>query len=437
MRAILTAKAVYLAYSFVSSLLFALCFTAFTLYRVQIVGLSPFELVLVGTVLELTCFVFEVPTGVLADTRSRRLSVMCGTLLLGLGFTLEGLFPILAAVLVAQVVSGIGYTFLSGALEAWIADESGEPDLGPLFMRATQYGQVGGLLGIALSALVGSLNLQLPMFLGGVGFLLLTVFLLLAMPEKHFHPLPTGDRSSWNAMGDTLKSGLQRVRQSLFLKVLMGVALFWGASSEAYDRLSGAHLLELGFPQSILGLEGLTPVLWLSALSVLEMVLGFATTQLLSRFNLEQQVWRRVWPLSWPNFATSRVWPLLWATLGLVAGMLTFALSSSFILALVGFQVMGLMRLIHGPLSSAFIQHGLESRTRATVLSLHSQFDALGQMLGGPLLGLLAARASLSVALLVGALLLLPALGLYLHPALRLGTLEGELEGGEAALELG
>ena len=52
-------------------------------------------------------------------------------------------------------------------------------------------------------------------------------------------------------------------------------------------------------------------------------------------------------------------------------------------------------------------------------LSLHSQVDALGQMLGGPLLGLLATRASLGVALLVGALLLLPALGLYLHPALR------------------
>jgi len=398
MRMSLSARTVYLAFCSISSLLFALCFTAFTLYRVQVVGLSPFELVLVGTLLELTCFVFEVPTGVLADTRSRRLSVVWGTTLLGVGFMLEGLFPVLSAVLVAQVVSGIGYTFLSGALEAWIADESGESNLSSLFMRATTYGQVGGLLGIALSALLGSFNLQLPMLVGGLGFLLLTVFLILYMSEKHFQPTPTGDRSSWSQMGEILKSGLERVRRSPFLKVLMGVALFWGAASEAYDRLNGAHLLELGFPRSWLGLEGWTPVMWFSALSVLGMVLGFVTIQLLSRLALERRFERQVWPL-------------VWLTLGLVMGMLTFALSESFIWAVVSFQVVGLMRLIHGPLSSAFIQHGLESRTRATVLSLHSQFDALGQMLGGPLLGLLATRASLGLALLVGALLLLPALG--------------------------
>ncbi|MBC7645916.1 MAG: hypothetical protein H7095_02225 [Pseudopedobacter sp.] len=141
----LGARTVYLAFSFVSSLLFALCFTAFTLYRVEKVGLSPLELVLVGTLLELTCFLFEVPTGVLADTRSRRLSVIWGTLLLGPGFMLEGIFPVLAAVLVAQVISVLSLHSQVDALGQML----GGPLLGLLATRAS--------LGVAL--LVGALLL--------------------------------------------------------------------------------------------------------------------------------------------------------------------------------------------------------------------------------------------------------------------------------------
>ncbi len=403
----LPARGVYLAFCFVTSLLFATCFTAFTLYRVQVAGLSLTALVLVGTVLELTCFVFEVPTGLLADTRSRRLSVLCGTLLLGLGFALEGAFPLLGAVLLAQVISGIGYTFLSGALEAWIADESGEADLTPLFVKATQMGQMGGLLGVALSAGLGSLNLQFPMLFGGLGFVLLTLWLTQYMPERHFKPTPSFERSSWGQMTETLRSGLTLVRRSPFLLLLMGVALFWGASSEAYDRLNGAKLLEVGFP----GLWNWTPVVWFSALSVLGLLLGWLTTTVLGRFI---------------TTLDRRAWPLLWLSLGLILSMVAFALSSSFVAVLVSAQVVGLLRLIHGPLSSAFIQRGLESRTRATVLSLHSQADALGQMLGGPLLGLLATRFSLTCALVAGALFLLPVLALYLRVDSKQTSLEGQ-----------
>src|SRR6476469_9881087 len=94
-------------------------FTLAAVYRLQTVGLDPLQLVLVGTVLEASCFVFEIPTGVVADTFSRRLSVIIGVVLLGGGELIEGAIPAFAAVLLAQVVAGLGYTFLSGATEAW------------------------------------------------------------------------------------------------------------------------------------------------------------------------------------------------------------------------------------------------------------------------------------------------------------------------------
>ena len=100
-----------------TSFLLVLAFTLSQVYYVTVVGLSPLQMVLVGTVLEATCFLFEIPTGIVADLYSRRLSVVIGVTLLGAGMLLQGLVPTFAAVLVAQVVWGTGSTFLSGADE--------------------------------------------------------------------------------------------------------------------------------------------------------------------------------------------------------------------------------------------------------------------------------------------------------------------------------
>src|SRR3989338_5885475 len=113
---------VYLTIRFFSALLFSVIVTVNLVYQATVVGLNPLQLVLVGTMLEVITFIFEVPTGIVADVYSRKLSVMIGLLLIGLGFTVEGLFPFFSAVLIAQVIWGIGFTFVSGAREAWIAD---------------------------------------------------------------------------------------------------------------------------------------------------------------------------------------------------------------------------------------------------------------------------------------------------------------------------
>src|SRR4030042_2667935 len=106
---------VYSALRFTSALLFSVIVTVNLVYQATVVGLNPLQLVLVGTMLETVSFLFEVPTGIVADVYSRKLSVIIGLLLIGLGFTVEGLFPFFSAVLIAQVIWGIGFTFVSGA----------------------------------------------------------------------------------------------------------------------------------------------------------------------------------------------------------------------------------------------------------------------------------------------------------------------------------
>jgi hypothetical protein len=49
----------------------------------------------------------------------RRLSIVIGTILIGLGFIIEGSVPIFRMIVLGQVLWGIGYTFTSGATQAW------------------------------------------------------------------------------------------------------------------------------------------------------------------------------------------------------------------------------------------------------------------------------------------------------------------------------
>src|ERR1700730_13308653 len=144
----LKAYTFYLLFSGISAFATCCIFSINMVYQIETVKLSPLQLVLVGTTLESACFLCQVPTGVLADLYSRRMAVIVGVFLTGLGFLIEGLFPTFTMVLRAQVIWGVGATFTSGAEEAWVADEIGEADMARAFMRGSQISQVASLLAI-------------------------------------------------------------------------------------------------------------------------------------------------------------------------------------------------------------------------------------------------------------------------------------------------
>ena len=122
----LSSYSVYLILSGATAFFFTVFGTLSSVYRIQTAGLNPFQLVLIGTVLELSVFTFEVPTGVVADLYSRRRSVIIGMFLIGAGFVLEGLFPIFATMLLAQVIWGVGATFESGAKKPGLPTNSAQ-----------------------------------------------------------------------------------------------------------------------------------------------------------------------------------------------------------------------------------------------------------------------------------------------------------------------
>jgi MFS transporter, DHA3 family, tetracycline resistance protein len=388
---------VFLAMEGASALFWSLMVTLNMVYQVTVVKLDPLQLVLVGTVLETVVFVCEIPTGVVADVYSRRLSIIIGLVLIGVGFTLEGTVPRFGAVLMAQVLWGFGYTFTSGATEAWIADEVGDERASVAFVRGAQVGQIGAIIGIVASVALGSINVRLPIILGGVAYMLLGVALIAVMPEHGFTPVPPEERESWRGMFRTFGAGLRLVRGRAVLLVVMGVALFTGLASEGFDRLWTAHLLDqFTFP----AWSGLDPVIWFGILGVVTMLFSLVTTEI---------VRRRVDV----NDARAVLRTLLVSHALIVVAMFIFGSVTGFGLAIIAYLTVRVMHGVSGPIFTAWINPHIDSNVRATVFSMSGQVNAIGQIAGGPGVGLIGRDVSVRAALLTSAGLLVPVLGLF------------------------
>jgi MFS transporter, DHA3 family, tetracycline resistance protein len=140
----------YLFYVGGTAFLYSMVFTVMLFYYAEGVGMNPLQLVLTGTALEIGILFFEVPTGVVADMYSRRLSIIIGVFIIGLGFLLTAI-PNVALILFAQALWGFGFTFTSGATDAWITDEIGETAANQAFVSGTRVSLLGALLGVVPS----------------------------------------------------------------------------------------------------------------------------------------------------------------------------------------------------------------------------------------------------------------------------------------------
>ncbi|MFL5758152.1 MAG: MFS transporter [Thermomicrobiales bacterium] len=378
---------------------FALFFTVQLIYQVTVVGLNPFQMVLVGTVLEITCFSFEVPTGIVADVYSRRLSILIGVALIGCAYILEGAIPQFWAALGGQVFWGVGYTFTSGAIQAWITDEIGEAAVGPVFLRGGQMWLVGGLVGTLLSVVLGVINIQLPMVLAGVGMIALTAAFSLLMPETHMRLTPPAERSTFGHMIATGREGFRLAMARPVVKVIILISLVTGLAAEAWDRLYIPSVIDrFDFP-TVFGTD--SPVFWFGMSAVIGALLGLAVSEIFKRTN----------PEALGAGVPARL--LAGCSAIQVAAIIIFTISGNLWLAFGMLWVRTVVRSVSEPVETAWLNRHLDSSTRATVGSMTGQANSIGQAVGGPALGWVGNMVSIQAALLGSALVLSPTIALY------------------------
>lgn len=385
----------YLLMRAVAAFGFGVTFGINMVYQVAMVGLNPLQLVLVGTTLELATFIFEIPTGVLADVYSRRLSVIIGYGIIGIGFFVESI-PTFTMVLLSQLIWGFGYTFISGASDAWIVDEIGNEKANKAFVQAQRISIISGFLALWVSIGLGMIRLNLPHWIGGSTLIVLSLILFIIMPEDGFTAVPKEERETWRDLFKTLGEGIKLIRARQILALIVGSSLLIGLFSEGWDRLQTAHLLSnFGLPDASASFETL---ILFGVIGSVGSILAFAGNSWLRKRNLQ----------SHEELSTGLM--VTYAVMGL--SVITFAWAGNIILALTALWVMGAARSVSHPLFTAWINNHIDSKVRATVLSVASQADAFGQIAGGPPVGYIGILTGIRVAITVSGMILLPAVWL-------------------------
>ncbi|MDA0815262.1 MAG: MFS transporter [Chloroflexi bacterium] len=369
-------------------------FGMYALYVVRDVGLTPFQLLLAGLVLEASVVIFEIPTGILADAVSRRLSVIVGTFITGIGWAVMGFFPSFEGILLGECLWGFGYTFMSGAVDAWLADEIGEDEAARIYPQAAQWRQVAVIAGVLSSILIGLLDLRLPFIVGGVGQILLAGIYACSMTEANWRPAARDGASPLAGLRRIAVEAFVEGRRKPIVRAAVGVALLYGAAEEVFYRLSAFHLFsDIGVP------NGLNEVAVFGGIALSGHVGALAVITLGRRITADGS-----------SRSAARVLGALY--LMCVAGPLAIVLSQDFGVAAVLVSVTLAVMASEPPFFTMWVNRGLDSRTRATILSGVGQANSLGQVCAALVFGVIASVVGVPLALTLGALIVLPAIAM-------------------------
>ena len=336
---------------------------------------------------------FEVPTGVVADTWGRRASYLLGsvtlaasTVLYWLAWQTEAPFWAWA---VTSVLLGLGFTFFSGATEAWLVDAlkftGFKGNLESVFAKGQIVGGVAMLSGSVLGGLVAQwTNLGVPYLLRGLALLVTFVVAFLYMRDWGFVPKP--GKHPVREMGQVVRGSMRYGLGNRPVRWMMLAAPFtFGVGIYAFYAMQ-PYLLELYGDEQAYSIAGLAAAIIAGA----QIAGGMVAPQVRRLFR-------------------NRTSALL-AGLVIEVGLLTLlGLATAFWVAVGLLVLWGLTAAASLPIRQAYINGLIPSEQRATVLSFDNLLGSSGGVVIQPALGKVADAASYATSYLVGAGIVLAA----------------------------
>jgi DHA3 family tetracycline resistance protein-like MFS transporter len=384
-----------------------LIFTSIWALYFSVMQLSLVEVSLIFIVVTVSNLVLEVPTGIIADVYSRRLSVIMGGVFIGLAYVLMGAFPIFVIALIGAFIEAIGDTCVSGALQAWITDEVGADKVGDVLLRGGQVAVPAHWTGVAGSIILAALfNYQVPIVLGGMLWFVLTLFLIVFMPETNFKRAMSTSRgflvTHARDARATFANGVHLVRDSRLLTMLFAAQFLRSAFADSFYKFSRALVLQ-GFT---------LPVITLPLIGTLKDNLWFGLMEVLQGlfFLVGAEVVRRLFRLDKAG-VSARV--LLVFHIIMLAALFVFAFTGNFALAIAAWLIVNGFQDLSNPISDSWLNQNVSSDVRATVLSMSSQTGMLGAMGSSTALSAFGDHFGVRSALALSGVLLLPLLLIY------------------------
>lgn len=381
----MTVERAYLRYSFVDSLCFRGYWLVLSVYLVVVADLSPFQLVFLGTAMEASVMVAEIPTGVMADTISRKWSVVVSCVVSGGAMVVTGFVEAFGALVALQVLWGVGITFASGADVAWATDELADASgTDRMLTRAARRRQAGAALGmVAFGMLAWATSLGTAITVAGVGTMLLGAFVAGVFTEHHF----TRTREDRLAEAVSIfRRGVALVRADRQILLVFAATVLVNSGAEAFDRLTDRRLIDLGFPSDP------DPIVWFTVLGVATLTIGWAALRI-----VETRV---------HGEGSARLLYIAGCVAGVV-GLVLLAHAPNDTVGIVGVLfVSGIAWTVIRTVSVIWVNQRATSDVRATLQSFLTQVESSGEIVGGITLGIVAQSSSITVALTCSAALL-------------------------------
>ena len=329
---------------------------------------------------------FEVPTGIVADTLGRRISYLMGSATLFVS-TLLYLWmwqthgPFWAWAVISMLL-GLGFTFFSGATEAWLVDGLNYAKYKGTLESAFAKGQIAGgaamLTGtFAGGAIAQATSLGVPYILRAVMLGLTFLVALISMRDVGF--IPRRGTSVWKKMRSILKSSLDNGFRNPPVRWLMLSAPFAGGVGIYAFYAMQPYLLELYGSESY-AIAGLAAAI-------------VAGTQIIGGYIVPyvRKVFKR------------RTSFLLFGTVMSGAALALIGLTSRFWVALTLLGTWAIVFAATMPIRQAFINGLIPSEQRATVLSSDNLLSSSGGVVVQPVLGRVADAWSYPTSYVVGA----------------------------------
>ncbi|MGW4944615.1 MFS transporter [Actinoplanes sp. NPDC004185] len=334
-------------------------------------GLTNFQAFAANAFFTAGMVLFEVPTGIVADSWGRRASYLLGTVTLAATTVLyvwlwrvDGPFWAWA---VSSALIGLGFTFFSGATEAWLVDALAATgytgSLDRVFARGQVFMGIGMLVGAGGGGYLAQVaGLGAPYLLRAGVLVVVLVVAALLMHDLGFTPARGGNYRTEvrRIAAQSVEYGL-RVRPVRWL--MLAAPCTGGAMIYVHYALQ-PYLLELWGDETAYGIVGLSAAL----LAAAQIVGGLVAPAL-----------RRVF---------ARRTSMLLVTLGLsVLAVLLIALIPNFWVVLALVVAWGLLSAAGQPVRQAYLNGMIPSQQRATILSFDSLMASTGGVVAQPALG--------------------------------------------------
>jgi len=357
-------------------------------------GLDIFGVFIANAAFTAGSMIFEIPTGVLADTHGRRLSFLLSVLILfatTLAYVAVARFDggLLAFSLVS-IVMGLGFTFYSGAVEAWLVDALDatgfDGQLDRVFARGSMVTGAAMLVGTVGGGLLGTLDLSLPYVVRAIMLIAVFAVAFVAMHDLGYTPRTLRWAGYPSEMRRVAQSSVTYGWHNRSIRLLMTASFFqWGFLAWGFYAWQ-PYFLEL------LGNDAVWVAGVVAALISVSIIVGNVVVDWFSQY------------------CGRRTTLLIVATVLQTSAAIAVGFVESFSLAVAMLLIVTAMSGVMGPVRQAYLHQLIPSQQRASVISFDSMIGSSGSVFAQGGLGYLSKVRSIADGYVVGGLTTLFAL---------------------------